>query len=534
MLLEDKYFQTLTEDALWQRYCGFLDLSVDEFMSIQKELLLDQIERVADSVLGKKIMGSRKPKSIEEFRQIVPLTKYEDYEPYLSERQESALAAKPDMWCHSAGKGGSYKWIPHSTEIVEKAVRSYIGCCVLASCGKKGEINIAPGVRFLTVVPPPPYTSGTTVQAFSERFSSRFMPPLKETQTIEFRERMKKGLQMALKDGVDIIGALASMMVRMGEELSQQTRGIKFSLYMLHPRIAFRLLQAWLRSKREKRAILPKDLWRPKGILVSGIDTAIYGDDVAHYWGSTPFEIYAGTEGLLYGMQAWNKKGIVFLPDMVFLEFIPYEELLKPQDGKDYEPSTVLLSEVEEGKLYEVVITHFYGMPLLRYRLNDVIRVITINDGETGINLPLIAFQRRTGEVINLASLAHLDEKTLWQAIVNTGMKYTDWSACKEYDQNQSFLRLYLESKEEKGAGEIETMIDEQLKIVDTDYKDIDYYLGLQPVRVTLLSRGTFRRYIEERRKEGADLADLKPAHINPPEVVIQRLLQLSEVSKER
>jgi phenylacetate-coenzyme A ligase PaaK-like adenylate-forming protein len=233
-------------------------------------------------------------------------------------------------------------------------------------------------------------------------------------------------------------------------------------------------------------------------------------------------------------MQAWNKKGIVFLPDMVFLEFIPYEELLKLQDSKDYEPSTVLLSEVEEGKLYEVVITHFYGMPLLRYRLNDIIRVITINDGETGINLPQIAFQRRIGEVINLASLAHLDEKTLWQAIVNTGIKYTDWAACKEYDQNQSFLRLYIESKEEKGAGEIETMIDEQLKIVDADYKDIDYYLGLQPVRVTLLSRGTFRRYIDEKRKEGADLADLKPAHINLSQVVIQRLLQLSEVGKEK
>jgi hypothetical protein len=51
MLPEDQYFQTLTEDELWQRYCGFLDLSIDEFMAIQKELLMDQIERVADSLL---------------------------------------------------------------------------------------------------------------------------------------------------------------------------------------------------------------------------------------------------------------------------------------------------------------------------------------------------------------------------------------------------------------------------------------------------------------------------------------------------
>jgi len=267
---------------------------------------------------------------------------------------------------------------------------------------------------------------------------------------------------------------------------------------------------------------------------MGGMDTAIYKDDVAHYWGSIPYEIYAGTETLILAMQAWNKGGMVFLSDMVFLEFIPYEEVLKLQDDKHYQPSTVLLNELEEGKLYEVVITHFYGMPILRYRLNDIIRVIATKDDEAGIKLPQIIVQRRVGEVINLAGLAHLDEKMLWQAIANTGLKHTDWVACKEYDQNQSFLRVYLELNEEKELTTVGAMIDEQLKIVDVDYRDIDSYLSLQPVRVTLLSPGTFQRYTEEKRKEGAALTSLKPAHINPPEVVVQRLLELCEVSSER
>ncbi|HEY87167.1 MAG TPA: GH3 auxin-responsive promoter family protein [Dehalococcoidia bacterium] len=534
MLPEDKYFQTLTQDELWQRYCGFLDLSIDEFMQIQKELLMDEIEQVADSWLGKKIMNNLKPKSVEEFRRMVPLTTYNDYEPYLSERQENALAGKPYLWCHSAGRRGRFKWIPHSNEIVEKTVRSYLACCILASCSKKGEINIAPGFRLLTVLPPPPYTSGSIVLSFFQHFSTRIIPPLDGMETVEFRERMKKGFQIALQDGVDIIGTLASILVRMGEEFSQQTRGIKFSLSMLHTKIIFRLLRAWLYSKWEKRAMLPKDLWRPKGILMGGLDTSIYKDDVAHYWGSIPYELYAGTEALIYAMQSWNKTGMVFLHDMVFLEFIPYEELLKLQDDKHYQPSTVLLNEVEEGKLYEVVITHFYGMPLLRYRLNDIIRVIATKDEETGINLPQIVFQRRGDEVINLAALAHLDEKTLWQAIANSGIKYTDWAACKEYDRNQSFLRLYFELKEEKEAAEVETVIDEQLKTVDMDYKDIASYLGLQPVRVTLLSPGTFQRYTEEKQKEGANLDHLRPPHINPQEAVVRHLLQLSAIGNKK
>jgi hypothetical protein len=533
MLSEDKYFRDLTKAKLWQRYCGFLDLSINEFMDIQEELLIDQIDRVADSFLGKKIMGNRKPKSVKEFRRTVPLTTYEDYEPYLSEQEENVLGTKPALWCHTAGRRGSFRWIPHSSEIVEKAVRSYLASCILASCSRKGEINIRPGFRLLTVVPPAPYTSGSIVLAFSKCFSSRIMPNPNELESTEFREAIKSGFQIAIKEGVDIIGTVASILVRMGEEFGQQARRRKLSASMLHPKVMVRFLRGWLYSKWEGRTTLPKDLWRPKGIIMGGLDTDVYKGDVIHYWGSVPYELYAGTEGLIYAMQAWNKKGMIFLHDMVFLEFIPYEELLKFQDDKHYQPTTVLLDEVEEGKLYEVVITHFYGMPLLRYRLNDIVRIVATKDEETGISLPQVAFQRRVGEVINLAALAHIDEKTLWKAIANTGVRYTDWVACKEYDQSQSFLRVYLELKEEREAAEVANMIDAQLKIVDPDYRDIDSYLSLQPVRVTLLSPGTFQRYTEERRKEGVDLARLKPAHISPTEAVVQRLLELSEVVRD-
>jgi hypothetical protein len=530
MLSEDKYFRDLTEAELWQRYCGFLDLSIDEFMDIQKELLMDEIARVADSILGKKIMGNRKPRSVEEFRQTVPLTTYEDYEPYLSKQQEDALAEKPYLWCHSAGRGGRFKWFPHSSEAFEKTVRSYLGCMILSATSNRGQVNIAPGFRLFVIVAPPPYTSGNIMLAIAQSISMRDMPPF-EDMTMSFEERVRKGFHMALKDGVDILGAMSSILVSMGEAFSEQTSIMKFSTSMLHPKIIRRLLQAWLRSKNEKRTILPKDLWNPKGILAYGLDTSIYKDAVTHYWGITPHESYAGTEGLVYAMQAWNRKGMTFVPDTVFLELIPYEQR-KPEHREDegYLPSTVLLSEVEEGKLYEIVITQFYGMPLLRYRLNDIIKVIAVRDEQAGINLPQIVFQHRVGETINLAGLAELDEKVIWQAIANTGIKYTDWLACKEYDQNQSFLRLYLELKEEREPAEIATMIDQQLKMIDTDYKDVDDYLKLQPVRVTLLSSGTFQRYVDEKRKEGADLAHLKPNHVNAPEAVIQRLLQFSEI----
>ena len=531
MLSEDKYFQTLGKDELWQRYCGFLDLSVDEFMAMQNELLMDEIEQVVDSTLGKKIMNNQKPKSIEEFRRTVPLTTYDDYKLYLSERQEDALAIKPHTWCHSAGRGGIFKWIPQSLEFLEKNTKNVLSSLILASTRQRGRINISPGFRFLTILPPPHYASGVLLQYFAEHVSFQAIPPTETAKNMEFQERVRKAFQIALKDGVDVILAIGSILVKMGEEFSGQARSTKFSRSMLNPKVMFRLLRALLCSKREKRPLLPKDLWPTKAIIAGGVDTGIYSNDITNYWGSEPYNFYVCAEGFIMATQGWNRKGMVFLPDTVFFEFIP-EEQLEHLDDKDYQPSTVLLNELEEGKSYEVVITQFYGMPLLRYRMKDIIKVIALKDEESGINLPQIVFQRRVGETINLAGLADLDEKTIWQAIANTGIKYTEWSACKEYDQNKSFIRLYLELKERKEAREVETIIDEQLRIVDTDYKDIDSYLELQPVRVTLLTPGTFQRYMEEKRKEGADLAHLKPAHMNAPDVVIQRILQLSEVGR--
>ena len=228
-------------------------------------------------------------------------------------------------------------------------------------------------------------------------------------------------------------------------------------------------------------------------------------------------------------MQGWNKKGMVFVPANGFLEFIPEEERLKSEGDRDYQPHTVLLSEVEPEKTYEVVITHFYGMPLLRYRMADLVRFVALKDEEAGINLPQMVFLRRADDEIDLAGMTRLDERTIWRAIADAGIKYVDWSACKGYEGSQSFLHLYIEMKEEKEAGEIEHLVDEQLKIVDVDYRDIDSWLGLQPVRVTLLSSGTFQRFYEERVRQGADLAHLKPSHIKPPQETIESLLRLSE-----
>ncbi|MFA5079013.1 MAG: hypothetical protein WC541_05955, partial [Dehalococcoidia bacterium] len=47
-------------------------------------------------------------------------------------------------------------------------------------------------------------------------------------------------------------------------------------------------------------------------------------------------------------------------------------------------------------------------------------------------------------------------------------------------------------------------------------YGNVQHVLSSEPIKVTLLPRGAFERYLNLRRSLGADLAHLKPPHINP------------------
>ena len=532
MLPEDVFFKTLSAEELWKRYCGFLELTTEEFLAIQGSLLTEQLQLAADSTLGRKILGERPPRTLEELQSSIPFTTYDDYEPYLSEKREEALAVKPLAWSHSAGRGGKFKWVPHSEAGMDKVARNCIALFLLSSTSRRGQINIHPGMRFLTIVPPAPYTSGTGFGRLRERFTIKSIPTQESMEGLSFSAQIGRAFEVALRDGFDVAGAIASVLVRMGQQMSgQAAKSSKLTAKVLHPKVLFRMVRALIKSRNQHRPIYPKDLWNPKGIIAAGLDMSIYKDEIEKYWGVQPFDVYASTETMLLAMQSWMKKNLTFLPDAAFLEFLPYSPF---QTSAPDPRGTVLIDKLEEGHYYEVIVSQFHGMPLMRYRLGDVIRVVRIGDEDAGVKLPQFEVCRKIDEAINLAALCSLDERTIWRAIADTGVKYADWTAYKEYDQSETYLRLLIELKEERTAAEVSTLVDGSLRKADTDYGDIDHYLQTNPVRTTLLTEGTFARFTEAKVRAGADLAHLKPKHIEPSREVLEQLFRSGGVKEKQ
>src|SRR3972149_5659424 len=130
-------------EELWQMCCGFLSLNINEFMDVQKHLLLQQLELLNKSALGQKIMRGARPQTVEQFRQQAPLTTYKDYCPELMEKKEDTLPVKPERWVHTSGWSGenSHKWIPMTSEYGLELSKSLYGVGILSGCGGWGDTS---------------------------------------------------------------------------------------------------------------------------------------------------------------------------------------------------------------------------------------------------------------------------------------------------------------------------------------------------------------------------------------------------------
>ncbi len=522
----DDVFKYGNQDRIWQKYCGFLDLNVKEFLDIQEQLLLEQLDLACLSPLGRQIMPGR-PRSVAEFRKTVPFTAYADYAPYFLEKDGTVLAFKPTDWARTSGRGGAPKWVPCSKDYLETNSSLVVTAAVLSAADFRGDVKVRNGIKVLHNLPPSPYAVNYYARGTDRYLDVNFIPDLASYDSQSFETRMKAGFEEALATGADVLASLSSVLVKMGKHFEGSSGALKFNLRMLHPRVAARLLVAQLRSKQEKRVILPKDLWPLKGLICYGMDTSMYKAELVRYWGREPLEIYAATETGLMAVQAWNKRGMTFTPQSVFFEFIPEEDFLRSRDDKTFVPRTVLLDRVEPGKRYEVVITSFYGMPFLRYRIGDLVKFTGREDTETGIKLPQMVFESRGDGLIDIAGFARLDEKIVWQAIAGTGIKYEDWCVRKEYRNERPIAHLYIELEEETSADEVRERIDEKLIALSSDYADLQSMLGIRPLEVTLLAPGSFDRYYQSKQAQGADLAHLKPPHVNANDRTIEQLTEL-------
>ena len=107
-------------------------------------------------------------------------------------------------------------------------------------------------------------------------------------------------------------------------------------------------------------------------------------------------------------------------------------------------------------------------------------------------------------------------------------LNYVEWTARKEEVGGEPILHLYIELSESDGSSseQLKPLIRTSLQQINSDFTDLEYMLGSDHLQVTRLANNSFKRYMEDRQRAGADLAHVKPPHMQPTNDVINRLLQ--------
>ena len=519
---------------IWQQYCGFLDLTMDGYMKIQKRLMEEQIQLWSDSGLGQSILNGKHPKTLEEFRQMVPLTDYDDYADILLAKQPDMLPGTPIIWIQTTWEGGKHpiKVAPYTRSMLDTYRNNVVACLILSTSTEKGKFDVASSDKFLYGLAPLPYATGLFPLALGEDIDIEFLPPVEEAVNMSFSERNKAGFKMAMKQDLGFFFGLGSVAYAVSLSLGSMAGSGRSlspsSLLKCKPHMVYRMMKAKRRCRQEGRNLMPKDLFKLKGFMVAGTDNQCYKDDLERLWGIRPMELFAGTEPSIIGTETWTRKGMYFFPDTCFYEFITEADMLKNYEDPSFVPRTYLMDEVRPGEKYELVLTVLKGGAFARYRCGDMYRCVGLENREDNTRIPRFEYVDRVPWIIDIAGFTRISENGIRSVVQLSGLPIHNWVAAKEYnEQNRPYLHMYVELEANALANQavsseiLKDLLSTYFKYIDQDYRDLKKILGMDPLEITILRCGSFDNF---ERRTGKKLRQM-----NPPYYELNELVQAQE-----
>lgn len=483
-------------DALWERCLGFLDRSAEETVARQRQQLERQLLRQGSSPLTSDRAEGRRVDSVDSLRSYVPLSDYRSYVETLGARDDTVLVAPPDRWIKTSGRfDGGTKWIPVSSEARSELAWATLGLFIAARARGRGDVRLPRELRLLNMTAPPPYFSGTAIASFEEArlWRTRLYPQNDPAvDALPFEERMALGFTGAARRGVDFAISYSSVLAGVGGTVSR--RGLSSparSDVRQRGRLLWREVSAWF----QHRSLLPRDIWGPKAIIAGGMDAALFRSQIMEQWGAAPLELFGSTEGLFMGMQTWDRTTISLIPDFNFYEFIPSEELSREESDPGYEPRTLLLDELSANGSYELVVTSLLGGALQRYRTGELLRLASTSNLDAGIALPQFSYQGQRSDLVEVAGFARLSEETFARALAHARIESIGWTVRKEIDGERPVVHLRLELAVPEDLSTLSARVNEALRRLDEDWRDMEDFADIHPLRVTVLRPGTFARW---------------------------------------
>ncbi|MBL0309754.1 MAG: GH3 auxin-responsive promoter family protein [Bacteroidetes bacterium] len=484
------------------------EFTAEKSLRDQQQILNQLCRELSPTQLGAKL-GLGHISTYEEFRNKIPVTQYDFYEPYIARimaGEKSVMSSGVVKWlAKTAGTtSGKSKLIPITSRIIHRNhVRG-----VFFSLSKIHQIHqdfhllnhktlLLPGGIYETL-PVSGITIGdiSAIMALNVPFLYRsfYVPDLKTQTRPDWEGKLEQTVRQIIHEDVGTLSGVPTWHLATLQK-------------MMH-HVSFHKLT---------------DVWKNLRLFIhGGVSFEPYRQQFEEIAGRTDFifyEVYNATEGF-FGIQKNSTGGDLLLltENDIFYEFIP---LRKYTTGN---LEAIPLSEVEINIPYALLITASNG--LVRYVVGDVL---------TFTNLHPFSFRitGRTQEYINA-----FGEDLLLANVENALMKACQISSCsvKEYTvapfyinmQSKGRIQFLIEfSKAPENLKDFELNLDEQLKRENSNYaQKRSNNLALAPLELLSAPEGTFYRWMFAQNKLGGQ--NKVPRLVNGRRVM-EELLQVIE-----
>ncbi len=398
--------------------------STEQVMATQETFLRSFIRHQQHTELGQTFQLTS-IKTIDQFRDRVPIWPYSCYEPYM----ERIAAGEPQVLNPervkyinlTSGSTGKKKQIPVTPKFqasLQRTELAGLGFTIdsLAQRGQSfGKLMMANSAILQGVTPAGveygPVSAGR-LRRGKMIFEQLFSIPFDALLIPDIATRHYLCLLFALRDAqlAGITANFPMLMLQICHYLEQYSEELVYDLERgeladwltvapsLRDRLSRRLLPhprraAQLRAvlKSEGR-LTPKLAWPNLRILATarGGTSDFYFEGFEDYFDNTPVfgGVYGTAEGNFGVCPALDYDGYILAIESGFYEFIPVDQWDTEQ------PKTLLPTEVKAGDYYRILVTSYSG--LYRYDIGDVVEVLGFYN-----QAPLIIFRHRRGGLLS-------------------------------------------------------------------------------------------------------------------------------------
>jgi hypothetical protein len=510
--------------------------------AIQHHFLQSLLQTHQSTELGRKY-HLKEIKTIDQFRDQIPILPYCSYEPYMeriAKGEKNILTTDPVVYLTlTSGSTGKKKLIPttrRTQNIVRQATLTSIGFLIEALNARNlkfGKLLVTNSVQRWGQteggIDYGPASAGV-LRMDSRLYQQFFAHPYEALQVSDSIARHYLCLLFALRDP-RMSGMLANfpmLILRTCHYLEKYANSFiqdidkgQISDWLEIPsELRFKLEKQWSADPHraaQLRAILktegrltPKLAFPALSFVANarGGTSDFYFESFPKYFEDTPIfgAVFSSAEGMFSIYPDVNTDGSILAIESGFFEFIPHDQ------WESEAPKTLLPTEVKVGEYYRILTTNFGGF--YRYDIGDVIKVVGFYE-----KTPLIVFcYRQAGQISSTTEKtteAHATQvmKALQQEF---NLRLEDF--CITLSQ-QDFPARYLINIELASGEKLENPLafliscDNKLKEANTHY-EISRNDAIPAPHLRILAPGSFAIIRQRQIEKGIPDSQLKFPHI--------------------